>query len=455
MNYDIDADDLAAYLSDNRLWVEAYRSLNLFGEASHGFIPGKKAPKVSCPRHGGRSGEAFGLIARGDLDSERTGVGVCNSCGVMNGFTIVTEATGWSFPKTLRELAIVSGYMDGISSGVFSPPPKSAEQLAWEKERLEQEAKRNASVMAKTNKLWNEAFELNKPQAEPAIRYLRNRQILSKIASLGGEVRLHPKVRYIDINYAPCIIALEPQGVRFFWLNASGERTERPAGQRVPSLKQILDSAVTLDNPKAKLAQQAMSQMSEYTRALIAKRNAVFHRGVEFKLDLGDQICILSRIRDPSGQPVSLHQTFITAEGGKADVPKVKKLRPSVTTAPISGGAVQLCPPTPALSLAEGLETLLSVESAIGMPGWGLLNATLMGSWIVPQGVKHAYIWEDPDLAGETNAKKLEQHLTSVGVKVTRCNPKTIRPEGDMDWNDILVNFGPEVFPHADWLQQI
>ncbi|HFT7392821.1 TPA: hypothetical protein ACGRYD_004775, partial [Aeromonas hydrophila] len=65
MHYEIVADDLAAYLNDNRLWVEAYKHLGLFGDATRGFIPGKKAPKTSCPKHGGRSGEAFGLIHRG------------------------------------------------------------------------------------------------------------------------------------------------------------------------------------------------------------------------------------------------------------------------------------------------------------------------------------------------------------------------------------------------------
>lgn len=126
-----------------------------------------------------------------------------------------------------------------------------------------------------------------------------------------------------------------------------------------------------------------------------------------------------------------------------------------MSTAPISGGAVQLCPPTPVLAVAEGLETLLSVESAIGMQGWGLLNATLMGNWIVCMGVKHVYIWEDADPVGEVNAAKLEKNLLSAGIKVTRCNPKLIRAESDMDWNDILVNFGPDVFPHSDWLQHV
>ena len=89
------------------------------------------------------------------------------------------------------------------------------------------------------------------------------------------------------------------------------------------------------------------------------------------------------------------------------------------------------------------------------MQGWGLLNATLMGNWIVCMGVKHVYIWEDADAAGEVNAAKLEKNLLSAGIKVTRCNPKLIRPESDMDWNDILVNFGPDVFPHRDWLQHV
>ena len=455
MHYEIVADDLAAYLNDNRLWVEAYKHLGLFGDATRGFIPGKKAPKTSCPKHGGRSGEAFGLIHRGKLDSEATGVGVCNSCGVMSGFTIVMEETNWPFPKVLEQLAIASGYMDGITSGVFSPPPKSPTQLAWERERAEEDARRDQAVAKKNAQLWDEAWPLTKPQAEPAIRYLRNRQILSKVASLGGEVRLHPGVRYIDMNYGQCIITLEPHGMRYWWLDKNGHKTTQPDGVFQSTQKELIKEAVDLTHPSAKLARLAISQMPDHIKEAIASHKAVFHKGVAFKLDLGKHPCILCRIRDPSGKPVSLHQTFITSDGQKALVPKVKKLRPSVSTAPISGGAVQLCPPTPVLAVAEGLETLLSVESATGMQGWGLLNATLMGNWIVCMGVKHVYIWEDADAAGEVNAAKLEKNLLSAGIKVTRCNPKLFTPDSDMDWNDILVNFGPDVFPHRDWLQHV
>lgn len=450
----IDAADLDAYLSDNRLWVDTYDRIGL-RELTSGFIPGKTAPKTSCPFHGGKSGKAFGLIARGKFNSEGTGLGVCNSCGAINGYKMVMEITGWKFPKMLEELAIASGYMDGISSGVFSPPPKSDKQLAFEAKCKAEAAKRDMAIETKNKKLWDESFTLNKPEASPAVAYLRNRMVLSKAASLGGEVRLHPGVRYIDMSYTACVITLEDRGLRLYWIDKKGLRIDQPAGVRMLTQGQLMEESIPLDSPKAEVGRLAVSKMANDTQEKIKRGNSRFHRGVPFKLDLGDHPCILSRIRDKSGMPVSLHQTFITHDGRKADVPKVKKLRPSISTACMSGGAVQLCPPTPVIAVAEGLETLLSVESAIGMQGWGLLNASMMGAWVIPKGVKHVYIWEDSDLAGESNALKLAENLESVGIKVTRCNPKSVHPSGDMDWNDILVNYGPEAFPHANWLDDV
>lgn len=451
----VDKDDLAAYLSDNRLWVETYERLGLFGEAARGYQPGAKAPKIACPLHGGITGEAFGFMAKGKLRSHETGAGVCNTCGVINGYKLVMTETGWSFPETLEQLAIASGYKDGITRGHFHVREKSPEQLAREAAAKKRQEEMDSKTLAKNKAWWNEAFSLNKPQAQPAILYFKNRGLAARVAALGDEVRLHPGIRYYDITHTACVITQEGEGFRKFWIDKDGVRLEQPLGKELDTHSKVMSETVPLDHriaePARKLLEAASPAIAEYIR----QHNPVFHKGIGYINDLGVFPCILTRIRNPSGLPVSLHQTYITSDGHKASVPSAKKLRPAISSLPISGGAAQLCPPAPILGVGEGIETVLSVETAIGMPVWPLLNATLMASWIPPKGTRHVYQWEDPDPAGQLNGEKLAERLISMGISVTRCNPASVRPEGDYDWNDVLMHMGADVFPHHDWLERL
>ncbi len=86
---------------------------------------------------------------------------------------------------------------------------------------------------------------------------------------------------------------------------------------------------------------------------------------------------------------------------------------------------------------------------------WPLLNATLMANWIPPKGVKRVYIWEDPDPAGEGNAQKLADRLQLMNIEPIRVSTKAVRPEGDWDWNDVLIKLGPDAFPHKDWMDNL
>lgn len=461
--YDIEASDLEAYLTDNASWVETYSRLGLFDEAASGFQAGKRSPKTFCPIHGGKSGEAFGFLHRnsrsGCPSSDISGVGVCNSCGVIPPFKLVMEATGWSFRQTLEELAIASGYRDGLNSGVFKVREKSPEQIAAEKAMKERQEAKDAKNLQKIKELWEGAYKLNKPQAAPVFRYLKNRGIELKFDSFGDEVRFHPAVRYIDVNYTSCLVVLAQvdgeQKMQRWWIDKAGNRAPEPVGKEMNRLEVFLKELIPLDNHKAKPAQLFLQQCNPATAKWIMSHRVLFHRGVGFINDLGDHPCILKRIRNPSGTPINLHQTFITLDGKKADVPTVKKMRPAISSLPILGGALQLCPPVPVMGVAEGLETSLSVDAARGMPMWPLLNATLMANWIPPKGVKRVYIWEDPDPAGEGNAQKLADRLQLMNIEPIRVSTKAVRPEGDWDWNDVLIKLGPDAFPHKDWMDNL
>lgn len=450
--YEINAEDLQNYLSDNGLWVETYARLGLFGKAATDFEPGSKAPKTFCPVHGGKSGEAFGFIAKGARRSDVTGMGVCNSCGCMNSFKMVMETTHWSFPYTLEQLAMASGYKDGIISGVFKVREKSPEEIAKEKHRQEQQRINDQKNMDMNALLWNEAFKLTQPGSEPARLYFRNRHIESGMDVLGDEVRYHPGVHYNHITYTSCIITFHDEGVRYWWLDKDGNQVNQPAGKPIGEQRDIISKCLPLDHRNAEPARLLLANCNPQMAEFIKNSRPMYHSGIGYRQYMGKLPCILSRIRNPNGTPVNLHQTFITLDGKKADVPAVKKIRSRIEQCPIFGGALQLCPPTPVLGVGEGLETVLSAVKALDMPGWPLLNANQMGNWIPPVGVRHVFIFEDPDPAGEEAAKKLADRLAEMGITSTRCNPKMIHPDTEMDWNEILINFGPDVFPYQNWM---
>jgi hypothetical protein len=93
--------------------------------------------------------------------------------------------TGWSFPETLEQLAIASGYKDGITRGHFHVREKSPEQLAREAAAKKRQEEMDSKTLAKNKAWWNEAFSLNKPQAQPAILYFKNRGLAARVAALG------------------------------------------------------------------------------------------------------------------------------------------------------------------------------------------------------------------------------------------------------------------------------
>lgn len=449
----IDAEDLSSYLSDNGLWVETYAALGLFGEAAAGYEPERKAPRIHCPLHGGRTGEAFSFIKKGKFRSDRTGVGGCNSCGGIGGYKLVMEDQGWTFPQTLEALAKASGYLDGIKSGTFKPKPKSAEQLERERQAKERQAASDRKNMEINRTLWGEAFRFDQKEAEPMRLYFESRGIKATAAMLGEEVRFHPGVYYSHTSRHPCIITEDEDGMRWYWMDKNGFSRGIPPGKLLDSVEEVKKRLISLSDKRADIAQAYLDDCPEGLREMILGSNPKFHPGVSLIEKFGKLPAILTRIRNANGTPVNLHQTFITMDGQKAKVPQVKKVRPRIEAFPFSGGGAQLSLPGPIMSVAEGLETILSVATATGMPRWGLLNATLLANWHPPVGVKKVYIWEDPDPAGEGHAAALASKLTLMGIEAIRVSTLSVHPEGGLDWNDILMEYGVEAFPYRDWLE--
>lgn len=135
---------------------------------------------------------------------------------------------------------------------------------------------------------------------------------------------------------------------------------------------------------------------------------------------------MIAHVQDADGRTVSVHRTYLTDEGCKADVPTPKQVSGILPP----GSAVRLYIPSEKLGIAEGIETAISAAKAFNVPVWAALSANGLASWMPPSGVKEVIIFGDNDEPGRNAAQKLSDSLDgtlSVEVKI---------PEGCKDWND-------------------
>ncbi len=121
---------------------------------------------------------------------------------------------------------------------------------------------------------------------------------------------------------------------------------------------------------------------------------------------------MVALVRDWTGKPTTLHVTYLNDDGGKADVPKQKK----ILSAMGEGAHVELNNPDSehSLCLTEGIETGLAVLIRTGRPVWAMLSAGGLVAFRKPKDVDTVEIWGDNDAsyAGQAHAFALAYRLT-------------------------------------------
>lgn len=155
---------------------------------------------------------------------------------------------------------------------------------------------------------------------------------------------------------------------------------------------------------------------------------------------LGYYPVMLAAVTNPSGELVTLHRTYLTAGGAKAEVPTVKKLMPCA--GPMSGASIKLYAPQRrtdgglALGVAEGIETALAAQKLFGVPVWPCVSANGLVSFTPPCEVTHLYVFADNDISntGQRAAKELAERAALLGHEVRIHTPPKVG-----DWADVLV----------------
>jgi putative DNA primase/helicase len=147
--------------------------------------------------------------------------------------------------------------------------------------------------------------------------------------------------------------------------------------------------------------------------------------------DGGTHPAMVACMRYPNGDAASIHRTYLTPEGHKAQVSEVKKF---MQGKPLQTSAVRLGPVGRRLGIAEGIETALAASRRFSVPVWAAANAVLLEAWVPPEGVEEVLIAGDNDASytGQAATFALARRLTRDGYTVEIQIPGT---EGK-DWAD-------------------
>ena len=149
-----------------------------------------------------------------------------------------------------------------------------------------------------------------------------------------------------------------------------------------------------------------------------------------------NQKAMLAIFTDAGGSAVTMHRTYLDADGNKLTVESPKKILPALKK--MTGGAVRLFPAEgDTLGIAEGIETAVAASEDVNIPVWAALSSTLLESFEVPKGIKLLVIFADNDVnyAGQKAAFVLANRVAIKGISSIVHIPEI---PGD-DWLDVFV----------------
>jgi hypothetical protein len=128
----------------------------------------------------------------------------------------------------------------------------------------------------------------------------------------------------------------------------------------------------------------------------------------------------------------AVHRVFLLPGGhGKAKVSQ-----PKMSLGHVASGAVRLAPATETLQLCESIEDGLALLQMTGAATWAVPSASMMPTFIPPEGVEEIVLAPDHDRAGRKAIEQAVPRLQEKGLRVRQMLP----PAG-ADWVDTLGHY--------------
>ena len=396
----------------------------------------KKAGKshVTCPFHGGK--KDFRMFK----DAHETGGAIC-SCGAWHdGFELLMKARGWDFVECLQQVG------DLLNATKHFKRQQSSNNKT-KSVRTAKKVSNSSYVSHSAPDSYNEESrgDSNAPTEET------ESQVVQVVPHLAGQSK-------------PWLMDLQDE------MKRRAERERVYNAHLCEKIRKVWNECLPFNC-------EAAGPLRAYfvNRKLLFARDDVigqtdslrFHPSMSYYDEDGNEAgkfpAVVQAIRDPKGNLVTLHRTYLTKSGKKAKVECPKKMMPVPDGLSITGGAVRLGMPTEGvLGLAEGLETALSGFRATNIPTWSTVNATLLEKFEVPDelDIHTVVIFADKDrsLTGERSANVLKSKLEKQGYTVHILLPKMPIPPRSkrkgIDWNDVMINQGLMGFPPISTLRE-
>ena len=145
---------------------------------------------------------------------------------------------------------------------------------------------------------------------------------------------------------------------------------------------------------------------------------------------------LLAAVSDPDGEITGLQRTYLDPAG----TAKAPVTTPRRAMGHLLGNAVRFGSAGDVMVAGEGLETVLSLRSALpAMPMAAALSAAHLAAFVPPVGLRRLYIARDNDPAGHWAADRLAARMQEAGIEAV------VLASTLGDWNDDLRQLGPGV----------
>jgi Toprim domain-containing protein len=142
---------------------------------------------------------------------------------------------------------------------------------------------------------------------------------------------------------------------------------------------------------------------------------------------------LIAAVTTLHGSITGVHRTWLDPSGrGKAPIDTPRR-----AMGYLLGNAVRLGAADDVLAAGEGIETMLSVRSALpDLPMAAALSANHLAAIVLPQGLRRLYIARDADTAGHAVVATLTHRAEAAGIEAVPLSPKL------GDFNEDLGTFG-------------
>jgi hypothetical protein len=142
---------------------------------------------------------------------------------------------------------------------------------------------------------------------------------------------------------------------------------------------------------------------------------------------------LIAAVTDLAGKITGAHRTWLDPSGNdKAPIDTPRR-----AMGHLLGHGVRIGVPTDVMAAGEGLETILSLRSALPrLPMLAALSANHLAAILFPAALRRLYVARDPDPAGDSAVAALTERARSAGIEALTLSPTL------GDFNEDLCQLG-------------